>query len=82
MTLAKTVYARTAVGSKGSFECGHGLTVGPIRNDQFGGYERFAAEVVELQRMATHGLVRIDSMRHESGTGRRFIDHVIFTRLK
>jgi len=56
------------------------VAVGQV--DDGAGYERFATFVGDLEAMERQGLVRIESKHVESGTGKRDVDMVRFTRLK
>lgn len=78
--LAKKTYDATAVGSVGTMTLAGLVSVGSSPDES--GYERFAAEVASLEALEREGKVRIDNMHQESGTGRRHVDIVRFTRIK
>lgn len=78
--LAKKTYDATPVGAIGTMTYGGMVAVGQVAGAT--GYERFASFVADLKSMEVQGLVRIESLHHESQTGKRNIDMVKFTRLK
>jgi hypothetical protein len=80
MMLAQKTYNATAIGAIGTMTYGGMVAVGQV--DDRAGYERFDAFVGDLEAMERQGLVRIESKHLESGTGKRHVDMVRFTRLK
>lgn len=78
--IANKVYESTAIGKVGTMTYGGQVSVGAQDNES--GYQRFAAQVAELEMMESKGLLSIDERHHESSTGNRNIDLVRFTRLK
>lgn len=80
--IAQKVYNSTAIGGMGTLTATSEVSVGAGSPDAESGYQRFAAQVAELETMELNGLLRIDLRHPENGTGKRYIDLVRFTRLK
>lgn len=77
--LAKKTFDATAIGGIGTMTMSSLVSVGVGADES--GYERFAAEVAQLEAMEQQGKVRVEFRHQESSTGKRYVDLVRFTRL-
>ncbi len=80
--IVQKIYSSTPIGAGGVLNSSALVSVGAGAPDKESAYQRFAAQVAELEVMEREGLLRIDERHRESGTGQRHVDLVRFTRLK
>lgn len=73
MSDARKIYERTEVGAVGCAQAGES-TVAVL--------ESFQSSVVALEELEAEGRIEITKRHQESETSRRFVDFVMFRRLK
>lgn len=80
--IAIKTYEATEIAATGALTYSAEVFVGPSGSDKETGYQRFAAEVEELEALEDGGKIEITNRHHESQSGNRYVDHVQFKKLK